>query len=321
MAGLPGNKAWLGLAKQSGKGTPATTLSDRYFFSGGNIEPTREIAQLSETDSERHEGDSYVERTGAEGTPEVYARDAGMHHLLEGVLGAIATSGAGPNYTHTLTPASSLPYYTFARGIADTLWQQFDDMKFNEVTISAEAGQPLTVAANVIGRSATRLTAEGPGVLPAVHQGQNTVYNYNEVAVTFAGGATSLISSFDLTISNNLNVQQTDDSVPYDVADGQRQITLGFDMIFETLDEYNRFHTGTTTGTAQTTTIANTAANFTFTKGANNSLEFDFPYLNVEEYPVEPDASGDPIVVPVRARVPRGAAPIVEAVVKNQVAT
>jgi hypothetical protein len=318
MAGLRGNVATLALGKQSAKGTPLATPTDVYAFSGGSINPSHSTDQLSETDATRNQGATFVQQTGTEGSPEVYARDAGMHHILEGVLGTKVTTGA-TNYVHTLTPANALPYYTFWRTIDGTLWERFQDTMFSEVTISADTAGPLTAALSLQGLAATQITSDPTGGWPAVLAG--SVYNFNEATVTLSGGATTLVSNFELTITNNVTVQQTDDSIPIDVVPGTFEVTLGFDMIFSDLVQYKAFHYGG--GTAQVNTIYTTSADFLFTKGANNSLQFTFPAngLALEEFPVDPDPGGSPIVVPVRARAQRSANPFLTAVVKNQVAT
>jgi hypothetical protein len=320
MGGLRGNDAALAFAKQTAKGTPNTTYLDLLPFSGGNLAPSREIDNLSETDSQRDQGVAFVVSSGVEGDPEVYVRDASIHRLLNGVLGGAAVSGAGPNYTHTLTPANTIPYFTFYKELGDLLYEQYDDVKISELTVAAEAGQPLSASLSLLGRAATRLAAQ-PAVVTALTLAGGSVYNFNEATVTLSGGATALVGSFELSISNNVTTQQTDDSVPYDVVEGLREVTLGFNLIFESLDEYNRFHYGSTTGTTQSTTLGETSADFLFTKGANNSVQFTLPSIAYQEFPVSPDPGGDPVVVDVTAVAQRGASPVVTAVVKNQVAT
>lgn len=320
MAGLRSNRASFAFKKQSAKGSPATIGAagvDVVPFVGGSIAPSRSIAQLSETDSNRDQGVSYVENFGVEGNPEFYVRDANIHHALEAVLGTLATAGT-TNYTHTITPANALSYFTMYREIDSTLFEQFEDVQVSEAVISASAGSPLTCQLTVLGRKATRLAAQ-PASLPAIASG--AVYNYNEAAVTLGGGATSLVSSFELTISNNVTTQQTDDPMFYDVVPGQRVVSLGFTLVFETLAEYNLFHYGSTSGTVQSGTLATTSADFLFTKGANNSIEFSLPSIAYQELPVDPDPGGDPITVDVRAVAQRGGSPVVTATVKNQQAT
>jgi hypothetical protein len=53
----------------------------------------------------------------------------------------------------------------------------------------------------------------------------------------------------------------------------------------------------------------------------NNELSFTLPSIAYEEFPVEINTGGDPIVSSVRAASQRSGSPDVTAVVKNQVAT
>jgi hypothetical protein len=317
MAGIRGSQAYAVLAKQTVKGTPITVFTDKSYLSGGNLGPTRETDRLQETDNARDAGDSFVQQTAAGGAPEFYLRDSVAHHLLQAGFGSISTSGT-TNYTHTITLAAALDYWTFGKMQGNLLFEQYEDCMVNELTVSGDAGNPLTIGLDVAGRKSVRVAAEWASP-PTV--ASDAVYNFNDATVTLGGSGTALISSFNLTVSNNVSRQQTDDSVPYDVVPGLREVTLEFDMIFETLAEYNTFHYGSAVGTTQVATNQTTTANFAFAKGANNSVAFDFPKLTYDEFPVEPDVSGDPITVAVRAVAQRHASGFVSAVVKNQRAT
>jgi hypothetical protein len=322
MAGLKGNVAWLLAQKQVSKGTAATVaLASAYkmALSGGNVQPVRETDNLSETDASRDRGITYITVSGVEGTPEFYVRDAPAGFWLWAALGADAVTGTMPNFTHALTPANTLPYITTWRDIGDTLYEQFRDCKVGSLTIAAEAGAPLTMSAGIQGLKSTRLTvAPDSGTPVAVSSGP--VYNYNNATVTLGGGVTALVSSFELTIENNLTRQQTDDVEPYDVVEGLREVSLSFDLIFETLDEYNKFHYGGAAGTTVSPDVFTTSALFTFSKGTNNEISFNLPSIAYDEFPVEPDAGGDPIVASVSASAQRSGSPVVTATVKNQVA-
>lgn len=327
MAGLRGNVAWLMAQKQSARGTaatpavPAAAVSGAYKlpFSGGNIGPMRELDNLSETDASRDQGVTYVSSSGVEGSPECYVRDASVGFWLFAALGADAPTGTTPNFTHVFTPANTLPYLTVWRSISDTLFERYRDCKAGSLTISAEAGAPLTVTVGIQGLQASRLTAD-PSLTPAIPLQSGAVYNYNDAAVTLGGGATALVRSFELTVENNLTRQQTDDVVPYDVVEGTREVSLGFDLIFETLDEYNKFHYGDAAGTTISPNVYTTSAAFTFVKGTNNEIAFNLPSIAYQEFPIEPDPGGDPIVASVRAVAQRGGSPVVTATVRNQAA-
>lgn len=322
MAGIRGNVAWLLAQKQVSQGTPATiALASAYKmpFSGGSIGPVRETDNLSETDASRDRGVTYVTTSGVEGSPEFYVRDASIGFWLWAALGADAVTGTMPNFTHAITPANTLPYLTCWRDIGDTLYEQYLDCKVGSLALSAEAGGPLTATAGIQGRQASRLTTAPDSGTPVPIQ-SSTVYNYNNATVTLGGSATALVRSFELTIENNLTRQQTDDVVPLDVYEGTREVSLGFDLIFANLNEYNSFHYGSSSGTTISPNVYTTSADFTLALGANNSVGFSLPVIAYEEFPVEPDAGGDAIVVSVRAAAQRNT-PIITATVKNQVAT
>jgi hypothetical protein len=321
MAGLRGNQAWLMFAKQASQGTPATVAANTTFkvpFSGGNIGPVRETDNLSETDSNRDQGVPYVVTTGIEGSPECYVRDASIGALLLGALGSDAVTGS-TDYTHTITPANTLPYFTFWRNLSSTLYEQYQDCNVSTLTIAAEAGGPLTATVGVQGLVPTRLTAD-PDAGNLAPLASSQVYNFNNATVTLGGAATSLVRSFELTIENNVTRQQTDDVTPIDVTPGIREVTLSFDMIFANLTEYNKFHYGGAAGTSVSPTIFTTSALFDFSLGANNSIAFNLPNIAYTEFNPEPDPGGDPIVVSVSAVGVRSGSPIVTATVKNQVA-
>jgi hypothetical protein len=321
MSGLNGGNAWFAFARQSGKGTPATpgATTDKVPFSGGDISPNPTSNQLQETDATRNQGNSYKSVLSIAGAPQFYVRDANFHHVADLALGTTAHSGT-TNYTHTTTQASVLPYLTAWKQLGGSLWERFDDCKVNEWTVSADAGSPLVSTFDLVGSTYTRLTSDPLG---AATLANGAVYNYNEAAVTYnAVAGTRNIGSFELTVTNNVSLQQTDDIAPYDVVEGLCEISLGFDLIFEDLLEYNYFNTGTTTGTTATPNTQTRDLIFAFTKGANNAITFTIPNVAVTEFKPEPSPTGDPIVVPVRGVVQRPASgSIITVETKNQVAT
>lgn len=322
MAGLRGKTAWIMAAKQTAKGTAATvatTTTHKNPLTGGGIAPVREFDQITETDSNRDRGVSFVTSSGVEGSPEFAVRDASMGFWLFAVLGADAVTGT-TNFSHTITPANTLPYITVWRNISNTLYEQYRDCKVSSLTISADAGQPLLATAAIQGLQASRLAAD-PSASPAIALASQYVYNYNDATVTLSGGVTALVSSFELTIENNVTRQQTDDVVPYDVVEGERQVSLSFDLIFEDLTEYNKFHYGGAAGTTISSQIYTTSADFQFDNGANNQVKFTLPSIAYEEFPVDAVPDGGPINVSVRAVAQRGASPVLAAVVKNQISS
>jgi len=320
MAGLRGNIANLIAQKQTALGTAATwadASSVKNAFSGGSIGPVREVNQLSETDSSRDIGVSFASTTGVEGSPEVYVRDESISFWLWAALGASAVTGT-TNYTHTVTPANALPYLTVWKSLGGTLFEQYQDCKVGSLSIKAEAGQPLTATIGINGRQSTRLTAAIDNATPKTIE-NSLVYNYNKAAVTLGGSATAMVRSFEINIENNLTRQQTDDFIALDVYEGTREVTVSFDLIFDSLPEYNKFHYGSPSGTTVSDQVFTTSLQLDFAGvGANNNINFSLPNIAYTEFPVEPQPGGDAVVSSVAATAQRGGSPVLTAVVKNQ---
>jgi hypothetical protein len=324
MAGLIGNQAWLAAGKQSAKGAAATAPKHMWGFAGGNVEPSRQIESLQETDSDRDPGVSYVSRVGVEGSSDIYVRDSSMDFWIAAALGAVVDSGTMPNFSHAITPANALPYLTVWRMVGNALFEQFTDVMVNELTIRAEAGGPLMASVGLVGITPARLASDpsaawtGPPVV-VVETAQ--VYTFNDATVTLGGSGTSLVSGFELSINNNIVQQQTDDVKIYDVVPGQREVSLSFDYILESLGEYNKFHYGGVAGTAVSSSIYTTDLLFSFDRGANNQVLLDINSFAYEEFPVEPQPDGSPVTVAVRGRGQRTTGDMVTATVKNAKAT
>ena len=318
--------------------TAPTAALAKVPFTGGGLQVTRETGNLQETDSSRDQGLTYLVRSGVEGGVEAYVRDSYAHQLLASALGTDTVSGT-TNITHTITPSSGLPYYTFWRAQGDVLFESFTDCMVSDLTIKGEAGSPLTAAATIMGITPTRSAAE-TAATSSLYPTTDAVYNFNDLSASGAsislggtastttglvsgGSATHLIRSFEVQISNSLAMQQTDSTVPYDIVAAQRTVNLSFDIVLEDLTQYNSFFYGSAAGTTVGTSIYTTPMVLTLSKGTNNSIAMHFPSVAYEAFPVQPNPNGDPIVVSVRAQAQRfysttGAALIMTAVVKNQ---
>ena len=326
MAGLRGNTGWVAMQKQVSAGTLATIALPagaagciKTPLTGGGIAPARTIAQLSETDASRDQGISYVSQESVSGSPAFYGRDASLGQYLQAVLGTDVVTGTTPNWVHTMTPGSTIPYMSMWRNVSDTLFESFLDCKVSGLVIAANAGAPLTCTATVMGRQAARLMTD-PTISPAIPLESSQVYTYNDAIVTLGGTATALIGDFSLTLENTVVVQQTDNITPLDVTEGLRRASLSFTMIFASLAEYNSFHYGSTSGTTVSPNLYTTSAEFTFSHGANNSADFLLPNIAYETFPVDVNPAGSPITVAVTAVAQRGGSPIVTAALHNQVA-
>ena len=319
MAGLSGKQAYIGVAKQTAKGTFPTVAKYVNPFTGGSAGPERVVDRLSETDNNLDPGSAYLVRGGAAGSPEFYVRPKSFPAWARAGLGVNATTGAGP-YVHTMdTNTGSLPYMSFFKMLGATLYERYEDCLVNSISVRSEAGQALVCTVNFLGLSVTRSATEW-ATTPALEN--EAPWFYHEATVTLGGGVKTNVRSFEITLENNVTQQQTDAITLYDAVPGTRNLTFSFDMIFDSsaaFDEYKKFHYGSTGGTTQSTSLYTTALDFTFAKGAD-TVSFSVPSAAYEEFPAEPDAGGDPVVSSVRGAAIRSASPITTWTVTNTVA-
>lgn len=301
MAGLSGSQAYFGIAKNTGdaKGAPATTPRWRNAFTGGSAGPERVIERLQETDTTRDPGSAYLVRGGSAGSPEFYVRPDSFPAYAAAAYGSLVTSGAGP-YTHTVdTTAATLPYTTFFKMLGGTIFERYEDCMVSSLTVRAEAGQPLSAALNFMGLSVTRADVEWatPGTFDV-----DDPWYFHEATVALGGSTVTNVRSFELTLENNVQQQQTDSIALYDVVPGRRELSGSFDMIFDSVDAYAAYkthHYGSTSGTTQPNTLQTQSISFTFTKGTD-SIQFQVAKVAYEEFPADPDAGGDPVISSVR---------------------
>jgi Phage tail tube protein len=329
------NVAWAAVGEQVAKGTPLATVKafKTRLASDARINPRAETAVFAETDGSRDAPNSEKVTGGAEGGFAFGVRDSFFHKVAEWTIGTGSKATTGTtNYVHTIsspqaTPVTDMKYLTVDQALGGTTAslvagatsqiEQYSDMVINELSVTVEAGGFMTASLTLSGRVPTRLGTAPP----ALAEAGDALYQYNDAAVSLGGSGTGLIRSMNMTIGNNVQLLQTDDIVPYDVHVGTREVTLGFDMLFENFDHYNTFHFGSTTSANQSAATTVTDLNFLFTKGVNNSIEFDFDAVNYEEFPIAPDTGGDPIIVSARVRARRNTNGLTKIIVKNQTAT
>jgi hypothetical protein len=91
----------------------------------------------------------------------------GMGVLLKHALGALATTGAGPTYTHTYTHALSLPTSLTAEVIRGTSTnaEEFYGLRISKLTLEIQANGIMTWEAEFIGMGAGTRAAGGTASL------------------------------------------------------------------------------------------------------------------------------------------------------------
>ena len=112
----------LQIAKQSGKGAAAAAPAYFLELMEGGLKSPPTVDAVNTMDggiwTPSHKRIGYVDAGGA---PVMMVTPAAVGLLLYAAMGAIASSGAGSTYTHTITPATSMAGFPYLSG-----WQEFD---------------------------------------------------------------------------------------------------------------------------------------------------------------------------------------------------
>lgn len=321
MAGIASNIGYYLIGKQSAKGVAATTFK-RYRAAGDpSLMPVKEFARYNETDIGRDQGDTYLSQLRVEGDIPLYLRPDTAATLLYGVLGTNADSGTNPNYTHTITPADTLPYWTIQRTVGTVILEQYLDCQFNTLRIESSAGGTPMVTLGIIGTIPSWLAALGTETTPT----GDPYKHWEAKGLISIGGSAQLVHDLTLEINNNLIGYLADDVVYSDVDPGRREVTFSFAMHFTgptAEPKYREFFYGSDAGTTYATSITAKVGQVIWRKNANTEVKIDIPELIYSAVPVGLSASGDPIDVEVACEVEKpSGSPIITATVKDQTAT
>lgn len=252
---MPSQKLFeLAIAKQSGVGVPAAAAQFRTRASGGDIMPVRNVPDFAETGTNRLPRTSFVASMGVDGSPAMGVRDEIAALLLYGALGSKMVSGAADPFTHTLTPANSLPYFTFWRMLGDLVWEKFIDCKVSQVEMVSEAEQAVIMTATIVGTKAQALSsavyATEATAAPLAGAGADGtglyVHHHGSGLLLVEAAAISRMERVAVTINNNVARQMGDSIFADDVTEGAQEITIATRqrVAADEVELYNRLHYG-----------------------------------------------------------------------------
>jgi|ERR1051326_516119 hypothetical protein len=322
MANLNSKIGFIGVSKQTSKGTPVTPPTFGHGLRGGSVMTIgldQPVEELTATDRIIPS----VFRNGVAMaipfTTRVYPRVAGLYYY--GVMGGVADAGTSPNYTHTITPATTLPYLTaFAR--IDTEYAQVSDARVDELTLTWDGTAPPELSGNLMGATflyGTSWTATNDESTTNILPTAGGTFSVD----TGAAAATAPVAGGTITMKNNSQPVLLSTAItPNDIWPGQYECECTLKLLPADLTQWRKIITGTSGGTTVANNPTYGAFDITFTYDANTSLEFaatkvaftaDFPQVSAKGGPVELTIVGS-VVKPSS-----GAAVTVTA--KNSVAT
>lgn len=262
-----------GLAKQSGKGSPETDPLFTFGLTGG-------VAATAEVEEDDVDATADTRLTLARNRTAVMPGSEieliGMNKtiglLLLGATGAVASSGADPDFTHDFTASDDVPYFTVFGDFAGER-TVVEDAKVGSLEVGFSGTEPAEVSAEFAGLGvefdADDFTAtdshespEGGNFL----RGVGGTFNFD--------GSTAKVSEGAVSISNELAPIVLADSVlPNDVPVTKQVVEVSLTVVPDDLDDWQAILTGSGAGSDVADTVFEAAADFTLTDG-DNTLQF-----------------------------------------------
>jgi len=142
------------------------------------------------------------------GTIDIPIQYNGSGMLFYASLGVLATTGSGPTYTHTYSPAFAMPALTvqFQRGsnLSNSM-EQFMGVMVSSMSISCAAGEEMTASFDLIAKDSNARGALSPST--ASFPAGDSVLHFEAGNLALAGTLTPStleIRSFEMTLDNKL---------------------------------------------------------------------------------------------------------------------
>ncbi len=336
--GFNSQSGHLGLKTQAVKGTyldPGAVAPNQGVFlytrsgaMGGNRElmiPDPEIG------GHRDVPDARLGPISFSGEFDIYPRMESLAFLLKGVLGSAAVAGSvAAGYTHTLTPADTLPWVSVEEKVANGFDVfGYTDAKINTLHLEADANGYLMGTFGLIALTQEEVTATLAG---AQRRDTSPLYVGSQITVAY-NGANLPAKSFSLDINNNIE----DDDFRLgslflgDAVEKRREVTGGVTVRPEDADLWKTAMWGSASATEPGGTVYKDDLVITITSyediaGANAGVKyvatFTMPYVAIA--PFSYSVSGDDVMefdLELRALRPVVATPIITATVMNSYAT
>jgi hypothetical protein len=322
MAGISSAIGWIAIAKQTAKGTLATAPTVKFKLSAvPSLAPTKNRGRYNVTDIGRTPGPGYTSLLAGGGGFQVYAEPSALALIWYLILGANADSGTTPNYTHTGTPGTDLPFCTIWSHVAGNITEKFGDCKLGSVVLEGTAGNPYTLAVDGIQAMSVVFGDTAADALAALAPAG---YLFPETLGTAKfDTVTQKVHHLRVGVNNNTSPYQADDYFPSDIDVGKLEIEFACDTRYSSptgaFPGYRREYYGGDSGTVLVPAVNQHAVDVTLTRNANLTNQFLLPQVTWTPSRPQPDPGGDPLETSIVATVetPSSGA-IMTTVVKDQ---
>lgn len=312
----------LGVALQSGKGSPADAPQWITKVRSRDLQPNPERSKLEETGTGRDGGERETTLISLGGSVEMYLRPSIGGLMMYALLGSNTPSGSGDPetapFTHLAEAASDQPWLTLFPMWGDTLFERYMDCKITAGTIAGSAGQSMTGNFTVAGLDYEKLASKPVGG----ELDTGAVIRVPGVTYTVDDAVNHAITEFSCQIDAAQNTQQTDKITHSFMEPGLRTIEMNYSQVFEDLTPYEKANYGGPGGTEPSQVIHRNPWKGAFVDAENTPrFTLDIPRLAYMTAPLPVNANGEIAIYQITgAADPQASGPIITSEIINELA-
>jgi hypothetical protein len=289
--------ALVGAAKQSGKGSAETDPTYQHGITDGQV-MTVEVAQDLEARTSGTRFAPAVNRTGVMPGIEFTCRGhvSSLGLWLYGALGAVATTGSSPNYSHAITTGADLPYLT-AFGSLDSNLYSVEDVKVDSLEVSWSENEPVEFSVTGMGTNVgfpASITATTDDSAAAYLRPAGGTFQVDIDGTTLAAAK---VTGGSVSINNNLSpIMLSGTITPGDVFPGQQAVEVSLDVTPDNLNDWRTILTGSSAGTSVSAAPVYGSFSIQFTDGTKTLTLAATKVAFTTEFP-SADAGGGPVTL------------------------
>jgi hypothetical protein len=278
---------WAG--KQTARGTPVATADKLLRQTDGGFGINRAFGNEQYGDGARFSNAvDFTDTVVGGGEPVIQAQPGAGAWLVAQTLGTDTLTGAGPTYTHTLTPANAggrwLTVWKKVGVAVGPVRQKHNDTRVSQLALTCGAGQ------KVLHLTPTFMSVDPGEVFTSdpvktdddASNATDYPFIWTEATALWnidGGGAGAIadVNELNLTINDNLDAWYGDDIRPATIVPGRGVVTMSLTLgvTDQVLPKFNLVHYGTaspTAGTKPVKTIYSGSLDVTFTRGSAGTL-------------------------------------------------
>lgn len=275
MSQAQGWKGTLGIQKETTFGVdPVSPSLNKVYFETESLSASRGLTTSNTISGTRNPTKPELGNIDVAGDISVEAQ-AYIGSMLEGVMGAVTTTGASSPYTHVFKVGTSLPSYVIEKGFTDIAqYFKYNGCKFSKMSVNTTPEGFQKMSFGVMGKKETIGSTSFDST--ATDLGKTSFTGFM-AAILEGGGSISNVSKLDLNIENALDGgvyviggAGTRGAIP----EGMVKVSGSIDVLFETVALLTKAIAGTESSLKITYTLGTGAGT-----AGNELLEILIPEL------------------------------------------